>query len=191
MPPFDNRESRSIGSLTTDGGERNSCHPTEPFRPASTDDRNGAPSPIRRVVSHRLQSAETGHWVRIGSTGQIDPKKLSATTIGDRLSGMARAVSITARNWTSRKVIPCTRSSDQFVDDSGFVRWRKIRNPRARGAGRGCDGVNATLTDVGSNPSMVWRCRHDERRLAGSAFNIENPGENHVSALIRFLAAAC
>jgi hypothetical protein len=35
------------------------------------------------------QSAETGHWVRIGSTGQIDPKQLSATTIGDRelLSG--------------------------------------------------------------------------------------------------------
>jgi hypothetical protein len=55
---------------------------------------------------------------------------------------------------------------------------------RARAAGRDFDGVKSTLTAVGSNPSMVWRIRHDERRHAGSAFNIENHGENHASALI-------
>jgi hypothetical protein len=54
---------------------------------------------------------------------------------------------------------------------------------RARAAGRDFDGVKSTLTEVGSNPSMVWRFRHDERRHAGSAFNIENHGENHASAL--------
>jgi hypothetical protein len=29
---------------------------------------------------------------------------------------------------------------------------------------------------------MAWLFRHDERRHAGSAFNIENHGENHANA---------
>jgi hypothetical protein len=38
---------------------------------------------------------------------------------------------------------------------------------------------------------MVCRFCHDERRHAGSAFNIKNHGENHVRALDQFPATAC
>src|ERR1700737_161665 len=54
---------------------------------------------------------------------------------------------------------------------------------RARAAGRDFDGVKSTLTEVEGKPSIAWRFRHDERRYAGSAFNIKNHGENHASAL--------
>jgi len=52
------------------------------------------PAPITRSIARAGPASETlhetGHWARIGSTGQIDPKRLFGTTIGDRLSGMAR-----------------------------------------------------------------------------------------------------
>jgi hypothetical protein len=51
---------------------------SRPFSPRAAKDSYGASSPIRRVVSHRLQSAERGHsWDPERARG-IDPKAVAA-----------------------------------------------------------------------------------------------------------------
>ena len=62
----------------------------------------------------------------------------------------------------------------------------EIRNLLMRGTvGRAFDLiiVKATLTQVEGNPSVVCGFRYDERRHAGSAFNIEDDGANHAHGL--------
>jgi hypothetical protein len=54
---------------------------------------------------------------------------------------------------------------------------------RATAAGRDFDDVKATFRLRLEVTLPWWRYRHDERRHAGSGFNIENQGENHASAL--------
>jgi hypothetical protein len=66
-----------------------------------------------------------------------------------------------------------------------FRWWRKSATLRAMGAaGRAFDliFVKMTLSEVEGSPSTAWRFPHDERRHAGSAFNIKNHGENHANA---------
>ena len=74
----------------------------------------------------------------------------------------------------------------RFVNDSGSVGGENPQ-PRAREGtvGRAFDliSVKVTLTEVEGNPSMVCHFRHDERRHAGSAFNIKNYGANHADVL--------
>jgi hypothetical protein len=47
--------------------------PTRPIRDAAASDCLGASSPIRRVVSHRLQSADTGHSLSSKASAGFDP----------------------------------------------------------------------------------------------------------------------
>jgi hypothetical protein len=57
---------------------------TEPIPPGIPKGRYGASSPIRRVVSHRLQSADSGRSPDDGQPSQVDPKPTFAFAKGVR-----------------------------------------------------------------------------------------------------------
>jgi hypothetical protein len=93
---------------------------------------------------------------------------------------------LSLENFTQREPIQ-RRSAGRLPSDPirqrfGFRWWRKSATCAREGTvGRAFDliSVKVTLTEVEGNPSMVCHFRHDERRHAGSAFNIKNYGANH------------
>ena len=102
------------------------------------------------------------------------------------LGTSASAANIIARNWISRKAITLVLPKRPDSSTIRFPLVARIRNLCARGAaGRDVDliGCKSDLIEFEGNPSMVCRVRHDERRHAGSAFNIENYGANHAHGL--------
>jgi hypothetical protein len=64
-------------------------HPPAPITVAPLNGRNGASSPIRRVASHRLQSAENGH---LGNGAPLaSPRPLAAAVARLLLSRLPRS----------------------------------------------------------------------------------------------------
>jgi hypothetical protein len=143
------------------------------------------------VVANASDGSSSRH-VEAGACGVEDvslPTVLRRGKIG-RIGGnalarhSASAASIIARSWISRKAITLVllKRHSSTIRVSLVAKIRKLCARRA--AGRDFDLIRckSDLIEVKGNPSMVCRFRHDERRRAGSALQIEN-GANHAHGL--------